>query len=137
MARLTEQLDCRIDFHATAETEIKIRDYLGRKHPSTRAEYQLLDDWDDLLMLTGSVNYDHLLVVVTARRGTLSYQSSFERLPMQIERYFSNNSLMLIFPDQFGSESDVPTSFSTGFSKDDGLSDHRFHPWRGERRGCD
>lgn len=133
LARLSEQLDCRIDFHAPQMTNEKIRDYIRRKHPATRADYLPLEDWDELLMLTGSVNYDHLLVLITARRGTLSYQSSFDHLPVQIERYFSNNSLMLLFPDQFGSEGNTFTSFSSGLSKDDSLSDNTLHLWREEK----
>ena len=57
---------------------------------------------DDLLILTGQVNYDHLLVIVSSRRGSISYDSSFERLPMQISKYFNNNSIMLLYPGQKG-----------------------------------
>ena len=64
--------------------------------------FQELEDWDDLLIITGQVNYDHLLVIVSSRRGSISYDSSFERLPMQISKYFNNNSIMLLYPDQKG-----------------------------------
>jgi hypothetical protein len=50
-----------------------------------------------------------LFVVVTARPGTLSYQHSFVQLPKLILRYFSNNSLMIVFPDQHGETEDNPT----------------------------
>jgi hypothetical protein len=52
--------------------------------------------------MTGEVNYDHLLVVVTARRGSVSYEPSFENLPGLLARYFADNSLMIVYPDQFG-----------------------------------
>ena len=64
--------------------------------------YSELEDWDDLLLLTGQVNYDHLLVIISARRGSISYDSAFERLPMQISKYFNNNSIMLLYPEQKG-----------------------------------
>jgi hypothetical protein len=59
-----------------------------------------LEDWSDLLLITGEVSYDHLVVIVTARKGSISYTPLFEELPMQITKYLSNNSLMLIYPDQ-------------------------------------
>ena len=68
-----------------------------------------MDDWDDLLLLTGQVNYDHLLVIVSARKGSISYQASFEELPNQITRYFSDNSLMLVYPDQLGAPQEMIT----------------------------
>lgn len=65
-----------------------------------------------MLLLTGQINYDHLLVIVSARKGTISYQPSFENLPEQIMKYFSNNSLMLIYPDQYGDPQEL-VSFSS------------------------
>ena len=59
--------------------------------------------------MTGEVNDDHLLVIVSARKGSISYQSSFENLPDQITKYFCNNSLMLIYPDQLGDPQNIIT----------------------------
>lgn len=109
LCRLDEQLGCRIDFWASKETLRRISDYVRAKHNGARAEFSVLDSWDDLLLLTGKVNYDHLFVVVVARRGSISYQSSFEHLPEQIMRYFANNSLMVIYPDQFGEAQELVT----------------------------
>ena len=75
-------------------------------------DFSLLEDWNDLLVLTGQVSYDHLLVIISARPGTLSYDSSFEKLPRQLSKYFSNNSLIVLYPNQSGEPLD--TSF---FSK--------------------
>ena len=44
----------------------------------TLTDFSRLDDWGDLLILTGQVNFDHLLVIISARRGSISYDSSFE-----------------------------------------------------------
>ena len=57
------------------------------------------------------MNYDHLLVVISARRGSISYDSSFEKLPSQLGRYFTNNSLIVLYPDQLGDPQDA-LSFS-------------------------
>ena len=52
--------------------------------------------------LAGEVNDDHLFVVVTARKGTVSYKPALDRLPEELTRHFSGKSLMIIFPDQYG-----------------------------------
>lgn len=102
LCRMGGQLGCRVHFYAHQQTLGYIRGYILKMHKDTRAAYSELDDWDDLLLLTGQVNYDHLLVIVSARRGSISYDSSFERLPMQISKYFNNNSIMLLYPEQKG-----------------------------------
>ena len=102
VARIGGQLGCRVSFWGQRDTLGLIEGYLNKFHDSVRASYSDLDDWDDLLLLTGQLSYDQLLVIVSARKGSISYQPSFDDLPTQIVRYFSNNSLMLIYPDQFG-----------------------------------
>ena len=102
LCRMSSQLGCRLHFFAHPQTLGYIRGYIQKKHKDVLTEYQVLEDWDDLLIITGQVNYDHLLVIVSSRRGSISYDSAFERLPMQISKYFNNNSIMLLYPDQKG-----------------------------------
>lgn len=112
LVRIGMQLGCRVHFWGHPDTLPRIEGYINKYHKGVRTEFTELEDWDDLLLLTGQVNYDHLLVIVSARKGTISYQPSFENLPDQILKYFSNNSLMLIYPDQYGDPQEL-VSFSS------------------------
>lgn len=102
ISRMGEQLGCRIDFHAHPDTIRLIRPYVQMNHPSTRTSYAELEDWNDLLIVTRHLSYDHLFVLISARRGGISWQPAFDNLPTQLMRHFSNNSLMIIYPEQFG-----------------------------------
>ena len=102
LARMSENLDCRIQFHAKRETLSLINQYMQNRHPNVRAEYTFMAHWIDIAKLGGSVNDDHMFVVITARKGTISYKSALERLPEELTKYFSGKSLMIIFPDQYG-----------------------------------
>lgn len=102
LCRMGSQLGCRVHFFANAYTLRCLQGYMEQKQKGVRAEYTELENWDDLLLLTGHVNFDHLLVIVSARRGFISYDPSFERLPMQITKYFNNSSLIVLYPDQYG-----------------------------------
>lgn len=114
ICRMGSQLGCRVHFFAHPDTLPYLEGYIGKKHKGLRAEYSELASWDDLLLLTKQVNYDHLLVIVSARRGFLSYDSSFERLPQQISRYFNNNSLIVLYPDQYGDPQESVSFFDPG-----------------------
>ena len=104
-------LVCRVHFFANEETTVQLQALVKKKYGQTLTDFSRLDDWGDLLILTGQVNYDHLLVVISARRGSISYDSSFEKLPAQLSKYFSNNSLIVLYPDQLGEPQDA-VSFS-------------------------
>lgn len=109
--RMGSILSCRVHFFANDQTLQRLQQLVKKKHSGTPTEFSVLEEWDDLLLLTGQVNYDHLLVVITARRGSISYDTSFERLPSQLGKYFSNNSLIILYPDQFGEPHEI-ISFS-------------------------
>ena len=109
--RMGGTLGCRVHFFANEETTIHLQALAEKKYGQTLTEFSRLDDWGDLLLLTGQVNYDHLLVVISARRGSISYDSTFEKLPAQLSKYFSNNSLIVLYPDQLGEPQDT-LSFS-------------------------
>ena len=109
--RMGGTLGCRVHFFANEETTVQLQALVKKKYGQTLTDFSRLDDWGDLLILTGQVNYDHLLVVISARRRSISYDSSFEKLPAQLSKYFSNNSLIVLYPDQLGEPQDA-VSFS-------------------------
>jgi nucleotide-binding universal stress UspA family protein len=109
--RISSLLGCRIQFFACESTLRQVKAAVVNLTGSTLAEYSLLDSWDDLLLLTGQVNFDHLLIIICARRGSISYDTSFEKLSSQISKYFSNNSLIVLFPEQYGDPQEI-VSFS-------------------------
>lgn len=109
--RMGSTLGCRVHFFANEETTTLLQMLVKKRFSSTMTDFSRLDDWGDLLLLTGQVNYDHLLVIISARRGSISYDPAFERLPAQLGKYFANNSLIVLYPDQLGEPQDM-LSFS-------------------------
>lgn len=119
VCRMGAVMGCRVHFFANEKTTGYIQSFLATKYKQTRTNFSLLEKWDDLLLLTGYVNYDHLLVIVSARRGSISYNPLFEELPKQIGTYFNNSSLMLVFPDQIGDEVKETITFSKPLGSND------------------
>ena len=102
ICRMGSQLECRVHFFAEEQTLQQIENLIKKRHGNILSELSVLDNWDDLLLLTGQVNYDHLLVIISARPGGISYTSSFDKMPSLISKYFLNNSLLILYPDQYG-----------------------------------
>ena len=110
LSRLAENLDCRIAYHGRQDTLTRIRQYELNHHESVRAEYVEMENWNELPTLAAQIKEDHIFVVVTARKGTVSFKNAMERLPEELTKYFSGKNLMIIFPDQFGEDkTDVMT----------------------------
>ena len=68
-----------------------------------------MEHWNELPHLASTLNDDHIMVFVISRKGNLSYKTAFEKLPLEIERFYSGKSLMIVFPDQYGERMDSMT----------------------------
>ena len=112
LSRLSGQLDCRIQFHGRNDSLVLIAEYINNHYPHVRAEYTQMDHWNQLPRLAAEISEDHLFVVVTARKGTISYKTALERLPDELQKHFSGKNLMIIFPDQFGDTKEDRMSFT-------------------------
>ena len=128
LCRMGKLLGCRVHFFATEDTLRHLRAVVEKQEANTFTEFSVLEEWDDLLLLTGQVNFDHLFVVVSARKGSISYQTSFERLPSQVSKYFADASLLIIYPDQLGDPQEI-----VSFSDPRGQSETRMYDNVGKR----
>jgi Kef-type K+ transport system membrane component KefB len=105
---LVRQAGVRLAFHApkaTLSVLAKLCEGAGLHEVALRE----LDDWDDFLVLSRELGADDLLVVVSARPGSLSYDTLFAKLPRQLHRHFSANGFLVIYPEQLGEDSSDKT----------------------------
>lgn len=109
LARIAKNLECRITFHSRKDTQELIKQFITNKHNELRADYEEMEHWSELPMLASTISQDHMFVVVTARKGTVSYKTALDRLPEEITKYFNGKNLMIIFPDQFGEQMETMT----------------------------
>ena len=109
LCRLTENLECRMQFNGRMDTLQVINQFVQNRHPNVRATYVEMTHWNELPKLAASISDDHMFVVVTARKGTVSYKSAMERLPEELTKYFNGKNLVIIFPDQYGDDKTIMT----------------------------
>lgn len=111
LARMAGILGCRIVFYAHARTWAVISRYLTEYHSNLRISNEQTQGNKDLAKIADQVNDDHLLIIVCARKDSVSYRPSFEHIPEQVEQYFPSVSLMMIFPDQYAEDKQAPSLF--------------------------
>ena len=121
-------LDCKMGLHWQQCSLSLIRVYIQNRHPNLGAEYTLMAHWIELPALAASIREDHMFVVVTARKGTVSYKLALEQLPEELTRHFSGKSLMIIYPDQYGEQADSMT-FAAVHHQDEQSAYNRIMAW--------
>lgn len=106
-ANLTAQVGCRVIFCCHPETRTYIRSVLKCEKYDIRHEYRDVEEWDDFLPLANRILDDDLFIVVNSRRASVSFNSSMDELPGFLQKYFSRNNLVVLYPGQFGDEAPV------------------------------
>ena len=99
-ARMASGLGCRIMYHGHPDTMAKIKLEL-KKHAPVDASFFDTDGGNDLKRLAQVIHSDHLLVIVSARKGSISYRPSLDHIFVQLQRDYQDTSILLIYPSGY------------------------------------
>ncbi len=109
IGNLGRQIGCRVIFCCHPEVKPLIRGVLHKEKYTIRDEYRDVEEWDDFLLLANRILEDDLFVVVSARRTSLSFNPDMDSMPGFLQKYFSRNNLIVLYPEQFGEEVPLTT----------------------------
>lgn len=111
VANLTRQIGCRIVFNCTDDTRRAIETVMCIDRYEINRSYNVTSGYDDFILLANKIEHDDLLVVVNARRGSISFISDMDNLPDFLRHNFAANNLMVVYPEQ--SADATPTDIIT------------------------
>jgi Kef-type K+ transport system membrane component KefB len=83
----------------SSEHTIEIIRNICSKHP-IEVEYNSFTEWDDFLILSRNIKLDDNIIIVLSRKNLLSYQTSMNKIPEYLNKYFQDQSYLLIYPSQ-------------------------------------
>lgn len=66
------------------------------------ADYKVFRDWDDFPSLSRETRNDDNIIIAMSRKNHLSYHHKMSRVPYYLNKYFRNNSFILVYPVQAG-----------------------------------
>ncbi len=90
----------QVVFHCSEKTREIIAE-INRKHP-VECTYNIFTDWDDFLILSKYTSENDNIIIVMSRKDKPSYQNNMTRIPRYLNKYFRENSFILIYPMQTG-----------------------------------
>ncbi len=98
-----------IVFIAYPETAGYIRGLISQEGYHLDVLFKEMTSWDDFITYSGEIDDEDLFVVVGARSTSISFNPDLEMMPAYLSRYFSRNNLLIIYPEQFGADAELPT----------------------------
>jgi len=80
---------------------IKMLQQLNGGHKSPLSiTYEPFENWEEFLIFSREVRQDDLFIIISSRKGYLSYNPETEKLPKYLTKYFARSSYIILYPEQ-------------------------------------
>lgn len=101
IGNLAHQLACKVIFLSDPETSKFIEKVIEEDGYGIRRLYQEMTGWDDFILMSGEVGPEDLLVIIGARKGSISHDDELDDMPEFLSKNFAGHNLMVIYPEQY------------------------------------
>jgi len=112
--RISRNSNSDIVFYGEPDTLKAIGTAMGTLNIGTLVSLRETDQDFDMAIISSEVQNDDLMVVITARHRTLSYNHNLDNIPKLLSRKFQENCFIIIYPEQKVVESENMSSHLEG-----------------------
>jgi len=100
IALLSNELSIPVVLIGNTETHKAILAFMEINRIRILIDFKLFEDWDSFPSVPVTINDSDLLILLLARKGSVSYIHSLDIMPYKFEKIFERNSRILIYPHQ-------------------------------------
>jgi Kef-type K+ transport system membrane component KefB len=105
ICRLSQELSIPIVIYAEYKTHETIQQLANNLKLNAKFGFKNVSDWEDFESISDEIKPTDLVVFNLSRKGSVSYQSIFDKLPQKFEKYFDSNNVILVYPQDDRKES--------------------------------
>jgi Kef-type K+ transport system membrane component KefB/nucleotide-binding universal stress UspA family protein len=111
---LSKQLSTNINIYGNSVSISNFKSHCQiQKYPS-HIVFNEFNNFEDLSAISSKMNRFDLMLIVSARKMTISYSNFMETYTKQFVKYFENVSFILIYPNQMTFDNENVTSIRLG-----------------------
>lgn len=95
---LSRELTLRIVMNCNSGTEAAVITELRRQKTDSPVSFNLFEEWNTFADLGSRVQEEDIVILVSARKGSVSYTEVLSTIPAKLEKYFFDKSRIIIYP---------------------------------------
>ncbi|MBI4648609.1 MAG: cation:proton antiporter, partial [Bacteroidia bacterium] len=95
---LAGELSTGIEFYCSSATRHETVEFLKNTRHKVTVLFQEFAFPENLRKFSDNISRDDLLIIVSPRKGAVSYTNDFEQIPKRLDKYFKKNSIIIIYP---------------------------------------
>src|SRR5690606_1266287 len=99
LLRVASQLSLRITLFATNETHYDFTAYTDKKKLNVQLDFKPCNDLSNLAKIGMNLTPNDIIVLISARKGSISYTQLLDILPKKMVKQFRDNSLIFLYPE--------------------------------------
>lgn len=107
--RLAGELGAKVVFYAHPDTQVALQAMCRRPGKYLRAAFRNMDGWEEVGIVSQTIVDNDMLVLLSSRKSTASYNPLFEQIPAMLTQHFTTFSSMVVYPEQLTGGPDVDT----------------------------
>lgn len=107
--RLAGELGAKVVFYAHPDTQVALQAMCRRPGKYLRAAFRNMDSWEEVGIISQTIVDNDMLVLLSSRKSTASYNPLFEQIPAMLTQHFTTFSSMVVYPEQLTGGPDVDT----------------------------
>ncbi|WPO78794.1 cation:proton antiporter [Flavobacterium sp. KACC 22761] len=105
ICRLSQELSIPIVLYADYKTHQTIQEIANNLRLNAKFGFKSVMEWDNFESISDEIKPTDFIVFNLSRKGSVSYQSIFDRLPQKFDKLFADNNILLVYPQDDRKES--------------------------------
>ncbi|MCM4160079.1 cation:proton antiporter [Antarcticibacterium flavum] len=96
--KIAEELSVPILVNCGKETQAAIEELVDKLNLRAPFEFNEFTDWEDFLIISKNIQPEDIVMLITARKGSIAHQPILDKIPIKLENYFRENTKIMVFP---------------------------------------
>ncbi len=98
--RLAGELGAKVVFYAHPDTQVALQTMCRRPGKYLRASFRTMEGWEEISVLSQTIIDNDMLILLSSRKSTASYNPLFEDIPTMLGEHFTDYNSMVVYPEQ-------------------------------------
>ena len=107
--RLAGELGAKVVFYAHPDTQVALQTMCRRPGKYLRAAFRTMEGWEEIDILSQTIIDNDMLILLSSRKSTASYNPLFEQIPTMLGEHFTGYNSMVVYPEQLTGGPDMDT----------------------------
>lgn len=100
MATIAREAGLPLVFYAHPATLKELRELNQYNANPVKAEFHSFNQWEDFLIFGRHLKSNDLFVIISSRKGHISYQPHLDKLSYYLTSYFTTSNYLIVYPRQ-------------------------------------